>query len=169
MIHRPLLAVPLIAAVLASSTFAADQRLKLNPPANPDAPPVLQARSHAQVPNQAGPTEPFGRMNRGGAERAAQEFSKAYKKTINKSQITGPIELTVDHLGEGPDRFLDFHQPMSVVPGAAKFGARSGLLGPSTPVVALHFKPFKPNVRKKVTDLFFAHDLSRAARQTNGK
>lgn len=124
------------------SVLCQSQRLQRPPPSTGEAPPIVQARGSLTPPQERGPAEPFGNFLRGGVEGAADGFGKAYKKKIDKTKITGPLELTVDHLTAGPDRFLEFVAVDNVVPGATKIGVSSS----QTKYVRLHFKPYRSNV-----------------------
>lgn len=129
-------------AIAPVSLFAQSVRPGINPPPSGEAPQIVRARGDLASPQERAPSEAFGFFGRTGPEGAAENLGKAFKKKIEKSQITGPIELTVDHLAAGPDRFLEFVGVDNLVPGAAKIGSSSQ----SMKFVRLHFKPFKANV-----------------------
>lgn len=131
-------------AITSVSVYAQIGRPKINPRLSGEAPQIVQARGGLATPQERGPSEPFGFFVRGGAVGAADGFGKAYKKNIDKSQITGPLELSVDHLTAGADRYLEIIDPDNVVPGAAKLGSSSAP-NPGK-YVRLHFKPFRANV-----------------------
>lgn len=131
-----------VLALASASVFAQVSRRQIDSRVSGDAPQVVRANGQLATPQERAPSDAFGVFVRSGLMGATDGFGKAYKKKIDKSQITGPLELSIDHLTAGPDRYLEILGADTVVPGAAKIP-----VSPSqTKGVRLHFAPFKANV-----------------------
>lgn len=132
----------LVLFAVSVSVFSQTGRLQVRPSTPSEAPPIVQARGELTSAQDRAPFEPLGFFRRSGVNGAADAYSKAYKRVIDKSKIAGPIELTVDHLSGGPDRYIEILAPAVLVPGMAKIPTSST----QSSCVRLHFKPFRPGV-----------------------